>query len=454
MRSRKLAPCDLLRLAHPTWTSPAEELHYYFSWYIWTRANLVGRIGLALGSVVWPLSALASSIKHMRRLGARVQRTSGKSTGRQLFEQLTLAMRFGIKARQYYMFELYDEERYKRADEYLLRRQTKGGVYRLMKRVVAAPQCSQNDREASKAPTPLSDKARFHDFCVAHEVRTAPVFFAIRNGMAEAHALASPHLPSVDLFAKPANGRGGRAAQRWDCIGPQQFQSSTGQILDNEQLWRWLVRASDSEKIIVQPRLRTHSAIADLSNGALTTVRIVTCRGESGGILARHAAFRMACGENNVVDNFHAGGIAAAVDIESGRLGRASDMGLKEDSAWYDLHPQTGGRILDRVLPYWADAIRLVIRAHKASSQDRVIVGWDVALLEDGPCIVEGNGAPDLDIIQRTSLTPLGNTILGEALAFNVRSSRQTWLDHLITIELHRRNSAIKVAGISGSESQ
>ena len=41
--------------------------------------------------------------------------------------------------------------------------------------------------------------------------------------------------------------------------------------------------------------------------------------------------------------------------------------------------------------------------------------------MEDGPELVEGNGAPDLDIIQRTHRAPIGNARLGELLAFHLR---------------------------------
>ena len=71
-----------------------------------------------------------------------------------------------------------------------------------------------------------------------------------------------------------------------------------------------------------------HPDLSDVNNGALATVRVVAARNESGGYEATDAAFRMAIGSNHTVDNFHAGGIASAVDMETGRLGPASNMGL------------------------------------------------------------------------------------------------------------------------------
>ena len=38
----------------------------------------------------------------------------------------------------------------------------------------------------------------------------------------------------------------------------------------------------------------------------------------------------------------------------------------------------------------------------------------------DGPCIIEANGAPDLDIIQRTMRAPLGTGELGRLMAYHL----------------------------------
>ena len=121
------------------------------------------------------------------------------------------------------------------------------------------------------------------------------------------------------------------------------------------------------------------------------------------------------------VDNIHAGGIAAPVDLATGRLGRATDLGLKTTSRWHERHPATGAMILGRILPHWDAALELARRAHAAIG-DRVVVGWDVAILEDGPCLVEGNGKPDVDLIQRPHRAGLGASRLGEIMAFHLKN--------------------------------
>lgn len=125
-----------------------------------------------------------------------------------------------------------------------------------------------------------------------------------------------------------------------------------------------------------------------------------------------------------MVDNFHAGGVAAKVDMRTGTLGRATDVGMRPDIGWRDRHPDTDAQITGRVLPLWAETRELATRAH-AAFPDRLLIGWDVAITRDGPMLIEGNSGPDLDIIQRIHGEPLGNTRFGELIALHLRRATE-----------------------------
>jgi hypothetical protein len=171
----------------------------------------------------------------------------------------------------------------------------------------------------------------------------------------------------------------------------------------------------------VQPRLRTHPELVDLTAGALPTVRIATCLDEKGEPELIGAVFRMSIGGNRTVDNLHAGGIAAAVDLASGRLSRATNLGADARLGWLSVHPDTGAQIEGRELPLWEEAKLLAATAHRAFT-DRVVIGWDVAVTEDGPVIVEGNGNPDMDILQRFMREGLREHRFADLLAFHLRN--------------------------------
>jgi hypothetical protein len=125
---------------------------------------------------------------------------------------------------------------------------------------------------------------------------------------------------------------------------------------------------------------------------------------------------------NSVVDNFHQGGLATEVDLATGAIGIASDIGIRPDVGWRDTHPVSGARFAGRSLPHWREVVALAVQAHEAFPE-RIMVGWDVAMLADGVMIVEGNGKPDLDIHQRAGRGPAGEARIAHLLALNVRKA-------------------------------
>jgi hypothetical protein len=132
------------------------------------------------------------------------------------------------------------------------------------------------------------------------------------------------------------------------------------------------------------------------------------------------AMMRTSFGKNRTVDNLHAGGIGALVDLDSGKLSKSSNLGSDARLGWFSTHPDTGASIEGRVVPFWDDVKQAAVAAHRQFS-DRVVVGWDIAVLEDGPILVEGNGNPDLDILQRYMRIGLRQQRLAELLAHHLR---------------------------------
>jgi hypothetical protein len=144
---------------------------------------------------------------------------------------------------------------------------------------------------------------------------------------------------------------------------------------------------------IIQERLRNHPALDALQLPSLATLRILTY-GDMPAIL--RAAFKLPVGKSGV-DNYHAGGIAAPIDLESGAMGAGVNARSLD---WCSAHPDTGGRFAGLTVPDWNHARQLAYRA-AAALPDFPCVGWDVAVTPEGPVIIEGNSTWGTDIVQR-----------------------------------------------------
>jgi hypothetical protein len=369
-----------------------------------------------LALAAWPFVLVGLQITFTLKNGGHIARRFQRPIHRQLVDQLRLFLAAGVLPPWYYIFELHRRASTANARDYIYRWESKGGVLPLL-------------REGDRAPSSeLFDKAEFAEQCRRHQIRTAPVLAVFVDGQTQVSA--NPMELDTDLFVKPIAGRGGKGAERWDLVGPSVYCSPQGERLTRESLFARLAERSRRTPLLAQERLRNHPALDPINNGALSTIRVLTCLNEAGEPEIVGAAMRMAIGRNNVVDNLHAGGIATAVDLETGVLGSASDLGADSRLGWMDSHPVSGAQIKGTRLPMWSEVRDFAIRAHRAFD-DRVLVGWDIAIAPNGPILVEGNGAPDLDIMQRFVRHGVMAARLGVLLAFHVS---QMGLDQLPTV--------------------
>jgi hypothetical protein len=378
----------------------ADPLQTAFVWQYWHPIGAGEWSELLGGMVAWPIALVVGALWYTSRNGRTIRRQYGRGIAAQLGDQMRFYFSAGVLAPWYYTFSLYDADGPKHARSLIQRFETKPALFPLLKR-----------RKAS----PLNQKDRFAEYCAAHGLRCIPVIARLEG------RTPAPELPDHDLFVKPTAGRGGRGAERWDCVEPAVFASPAGERLTRDELAARLLERSRKCPLIVQRRLQPHSDLADITTGALPTTRIVTCLDEKGEPEVVAAMFRSSIGRNVTVDNMHAGGMGTLVDVRSGKLGPASNIGADARLGWFSVHPDTGGRIEGRALPCWDQAKALAVEAHRHFS-DRVVIGWDIAILEDGPIIVEGNGNPDLDILQRFMPMGFREHRFGQLLAYHLQS--------------------------------
>ena len=384
--------------------SPEQIVRAAYARRFWSLRDASEWLELALALTLWPAVVPALAIWATWRNGSIVARRAGRAPHLQLLDQIRLYFAAGALPPWYYIFELYRRPTGSHARSFIYRCESKGGILAILKE--------------RRPPTSIvSNKVAFEKTCRRSGVPTIPVLAIARDG--EVEWIGSSSDFEADWFVKPINGKGGRGIERWDYAGEGRFRSLAGELIERDQLLQRIAAKSRTIPRFVQPRIQNHPELQELSNGALATIRALTCLDESGEPELLGAVMRMAIGGNHLVDNFHAGGIAAVIDLDTGVLGPASNLGADARLGWLDAHPDSGALIRGRRLPDWDRFGQFVENAHRVFS-DRALIGWDVALTASGPVVVEANGVPDLDIMQRIPQCGMMTARLGQLLAHHV----------------------------------
>ncbi|MFC5512377.1 sugar-transfer associated ATP-grasp domain-containing protein [Massilia jejuensis] len=265
---------------------------------------------------------------------------------------------------------------------------------------------------ASKEGCELADnKIKFFEHCSRHAIPTANIVALITRAPAGdstiPHVLAAADLARVlapgEYFVKPASGSHGKGAFSLS-VTTSSVHWSGGHSGSFDDLRHYCEEAlAYTRALIVQPKLSNHHVIKGITQSkGLSTIRVVTIR-HRGRIDVIAGAVRIVVGESDV-DNFShgaSGNLVAAVDIGTGEMITSIGSKSKTWPAMQDVavHPGSGAPILGVMLPCWPEVLALVTKAHE-SIEGLHTVGWDVAILEDGPVIVEANWRYDIDILQ------------------------------------------------------
>jgi hypothetical protein len=400
-------------LARVTRGSARCEFRLWYAWtYSWSYSTLPQRVAFSVQALTWPFKIVWRAGVAVRDRGAVVRDFARVSLIRQWLHCCRLTLMYGIPAECYYTHRLFDAALRMRAPAYIHVDEQHRVLTVLM------------DRQSSQEAAILSNKGSFHAWCVENSLPTAHVVGEFDQGRPVNVSLA---LPESDLFAKPTKGKWGEGARSWRWDGSRGYIDSGGRMMQPAELITEMSSMAAETPYLLQERLQNHPDIAELTSGALCTLRIVTGGppGQPSAVIA--TAFRMPAAPLALVDNFHAGGIVSAVD-ESGRLGPAAfkDVLIRPDP--FDQHPSTGAKITGMILPHWADAVALALRAHAAAGRI-AFVGWDIAVTPSGPVLIEANPSFGVEAVQVASRSPLGDTVY------------LTWLNEHLRATFHGHRS-------------
>jgi hypothetical protein len=147
---------------------------------------------------------------------------------------------------------------------------------------------------------------------------------------------------------------------------------------------------------LVEECLAQHDGMDKLYPHSVNTLRLVTIR-TNDGVHIVYRGLRMGAG-GNAVDNLNFGGVIVILDETGTSITHACN---KLDEI-FTHHPDTGVPMKGLRVPLFDEAEQLVTKAANVLPTMRY-VGWDVAITQDCPFIIEGNHNPGHDTFQPAS---------------------------------------------------
>ena len=130
-------------------------------------------------------------------------------------------------------------------------------------------------------------------------------------------------------------------------------------------------------------------------NSSVNTVRTMTILDKAGKGHVVKAILRVGIGDS-VVDNYAQGGSIYEVDVQSGVV---VSFGQSKEGETHMIHPGTDIMMLGYQIPMWKLVIDISERAAEYIPQVKII-GWDVAIMQNGVQLIEGNHNPDYELYE------------------------------------------------------
>ena len=159
-----------------------------------------------------------------------------------------------------------------------------------------------------------------------------------------------------------------------------------------------LKRKLEGGKWVVQLAKNSHPQVKKINNSALNTTRIVTILDGTEPVYL--TGFQSFATNNEKTDSWSKGSIYVGIDIQNNCLKKygyfhpeISNMGLVEK------HPDSGIIFEGYEISELQHAVDLCLRAHKLFYFNSIL-GWDVAITENGPLILEVNEKPGMNAVQ------------------------------------------------------
>ena len=312
--------------------------------------------------------------------GVRKAKKAGKGMLGMIWEIAQLRRGQGqLRPDEYFMYELYDDARYSN--------ETKRTFLSGQSKQLDSPwQAVAKDKPLLTAmlqglglPVPETQ-------AILHSVRTFADAVPLRNRHDVCRFLREQ--ANYPIFGKPFDRACSIGAAKIDGYDSDRDSVILGDDLIPVEGFAEMVDGL-GRAYIFQTLMLQHPEIAKIIGPSVSSVRMFVFSDDDGCDVFR-AAWKIPANAN-VADNFwRIGNMLAGIDVENGRIVKTmhrTPAGLVP----VDAHPVTGVSFDDFVFPHWEE-MRATVLAAAVNLPECHFQGWDVALTDRGPILVELEG--------------------------------------------------------------
>lgn len=187
----------------------------------------------------------------------------------------------------------------------------------------------------------------------------------------------------MDAFCKPSSGQLGNGAFALKVQDSNIYVD--GKPFDVDKLIEILL----SDNYLVQERIYQHPTMNTLCDSTINSIRLITVMDKDEVVHPFGARLRIGR-QGSSVDNWAKGGILVGIDMETGGLFKKGFL-KPEYGVSTEFHLDTKIKFDGFVIPYFQEAVEAAVKLHNYLYRCHS-VGWDIAITENGPMFIEGNG--------------------------------------------------------------
>lgn len=213
---------------------------------------------------------------------------------------------------------------------------------------------------------------------------------------------------TYDIVLKPVNGTYGCNVLVLSRCGDH--VQCRGNVYSTAEIWEH-INSQLHIGYLVEKKASNCSCISSIFPGCLNTFRVVTINFQEEGWYPLVCYLKIGQGQSQV-DNAMAGGIVMIFDA-SGTAIRTFDCGQHK---FISRHPDTGAELLGFHFDHYREIIDFALGASNKFGFLGTI-GWDIASTEEGPLIIEANGAWGAEGIQQAT----GKGLITDELATKLK---------------------------------